>query len=75
VAERPFEKYAKGPNSTGKGLGLAFAEAVVRAHGGQILASNGPLGGAIVVIDLPLADPASLVDRASAQEREPIAGD
>jgi len=54
VVERPFEKYVKGENSTGSGLGLAFAEAVVRAHGGQIKAFNGPRGGANVVIDLPL---------------------
>jgi signal transduction histidine kinase len=42
VADRPFEKYVKGKGSRGNGLGLAFAEAVVRAHGGQIKAFNGP---------------------------------
>jgi signal transduction histidine kinase len=56
VIDRPFEKYAKGNQSTGSGLGLAFAEAVVRTHGGQIRAANGPRGGARIVIDLPLAD-------------------
>jgi len=30
VVNRPFEKYVKGNQSTGSGLGLAFAEAVVR---------------------------------------------
>ena len=54
VADRPFEKYIKGKGSSGSGLGLAFAEAVVRAHGGQIKAFNGPRGGACIVIDLPL---------------------
>jgi signal transduction histidine kinase len=55
VVDRPFEKYVKGKGSSGSGLGLAFAEAVVRSHGGQIRASNGPMGGASIVIDLPLA--------------------
>jgi signal transduction histidine kinase len=54
VVGRPFEKYIKGKGSTGSGLGLAFAEAVVRAHGGQIRAFNGPRGGACIIIDLPL---------------------
>jgi len=54
VVDRPFEKYVKGKESTGSGLGLAFAEAVVRAHGGQIKAFNGPRGGACIMIDLPL---------------------
>ena len=54
VVDRPFEKYVKGKNSSGSGLGLAFAEAVVRAHGGQIRAFNNPRGGATIIIDLPL---------------------
>jgi len=54
VVDRPFEKYVKGKGSSGSGLGLAFVEAVVRAHGGQIKAFNGPRGGACIVIDLPL---------------------
>jgi signal transduction histidine kinase len=56
VIDRPFEKYVKGKNSSGSGLGLAFAEAVVRAHGGQIRAANGARGGAHIIVDLPLAD-------------------
>jgi signal transduction histidine kinase len=56
VVDRPFEKYVKGKNSTGSGLGLAFAEAVVRAHGGQIQACNGARGGALIVVDLPLSE-------------------
>ncbi|HEY1985595.1 MAG TPA: ATP-binding protein [Terracidiphilus sp.] len=55
VVDRPFEKNVKGNNSTGSGLGLAFAEAVVRAHGGQIRAYNGGRGGACIIVDLPLA--------------------
>jgi signal transduction histidine kinase len=40
VASHIFEKYAKGNRSGGSGLGLAFVEAVVRAHNGTIEASN-----------------------------------
>jgi signal transduction histidine kinase len=39
----------------GAGLGLAIVAAIVRAHGGSISAANGPpLGGAVVVVRLPL---------------------
>ena len=55
VVDRPFEKYVKGKNSTGSGMGLAFAEAVVRAHGGQIGRFNGARSGACIVVDLPLS--------------------
>ena len=46
----------KGKNSSGRGLGLAFIQAVVRAHGGRIVASNRPEGGARLQIALPLAE-------------------
>lgn len=48
-----FERHTKGRNSRGHGLGLAFVDAVIRAHGGTISASNGMHGGARLVIDLP----------------------
>jgi signal transduction histidine kinase len=52
-----FERRARGPRSTGHGLGLAFVEAVVRAHGGSIEASQRPGGGARLAIVMPtLAD-------------------
>jgi signal transduction histidine kinase len=39
----------------GAGMGLAIVAAIVRAHGGTITATNGPpLGGASVVVRLPL---------------------
>ncbi len=58
VQPRLFEKYAKGSQSGGSGLGLAFVEAVVRAHNGSIRAINLPTRGIHMEIGLPLA-PAS----------------
>jgi len=49
-----FERRVKGPDSNGHGLGLAFVDAVVRAHGGTIEASNRHIEGARIAITLPL---------------------
>ena len=54
VLEHVFERRVKGSRSSGHGLGLAFVEAVVRAHGGSIEASNRPGGGARLALTLPL---------------------
>jgi signal transduction histidine kinase len=50
-----FEPRVKGVSSTGHGLGLAFVEAVVRAHGGSVMAANREQGGARLAITWPLA--------------------
>jgi signal transduction histidine kinase len=50
-----FERRIKGRNSNGHGLGLAFVDAVVRAHGGTVEASNRPEGGARLTVSFPLA--------------------
>jgi signal transduction histidine kinase len=50
-----FERRVKGRNSDGHGLGLAFVDAVVRAHGGTVTASNRETGGARISVTLPLA--------------------
>lgn len=54
IESRVFEKYAKGSQSAGSGLGLAFVEAVVRAHNGSIRAQNFPVRGIRMEIGLPL---------------------
>ncbi len=56
LVDHVFESRVKGKNSSGRGLGLAFIQAVVRAHGGRIVASNRPEGGARLQIALPLAE-------------------
>ena len=55
VRAQLFTKAVKGRQSTGHGLGLAFVDAVVRAHAGVITAENNEDGGAKVVLTLPLA--------------------
>jgi signal transduction histidine kinase len=50
-----LERRIKGKNSSGHGLGLAFVDAVVRAHGGTVVASNAENGGAQISIVLPIA--------------------
>jgi len=50
-----FERRVKGRESNGHGLGLAFVDAVARAHGGTVSASNRETGGARISVTLPLA--------------------
>lgn len=50
-----FEQRVKGKNSSGHGLGLAFVDAVVRAHGGHVIAENRDRGGARITLTLPIA--------------------
>jgi signal transduction histidine kinase len=54
-----FERRIKGKQSTGHGLGLAFVDAVARAHGGAADASNCQEGGARLAINLPLSAPSN----------------
>ena len=57
ICSHMFEQRVKGEGSSGHGLGLAFVRAVVRAHGGDVSASNRPEGGARLTILLPCALP------------------
>jgi signal transduction histidine kinase len=55
VSPHLFERRVKGRDSSGHGLGLAFVEAVVRAHGGTVSATNREAGGARITLTLPVA--------------------
>jgi signal transduction histidine kinase len=50
-----FERRVKGKESNGHGLGLAFVDAVARAHGGSVAAGNREGGGARIALSFPLA--------------------
>ncbi len=52
---RPLFRGSNAVRADGHGLGLAIVQRVVRAHGGDIHASNAEGGGLIVQMDLPLA--------------------
>ncbi len=53
-AEELFRRFHKGPGSTGSGLGLTIARAIVEAHHGTIVAaSEGPGTGATVTVTIP----------------------
>lgn len=53
VSARAFERFVKGKNSPGHGLGLAFVDAVVRSHDGNVRISARPGGGAQIAVSLP----------------------
>jgi signal transduction histidine kinase len=53
IVSHMFEQRVKGRDSKGHGLGLAFVEAVVRAHGGTVTGANRPEGGAQLSITWP----------------------
>ncbi len=53
IRTRAFERFVRGKQSHGHGLGLAFVNAVVRAHGGTAKISDSPAGGAVVTLTLP----------------------
>ena len=52
---RPFFRGSNAVRAEGHGLGLAIAQRVVQAHGGDILARNAEGGGLEVRLRLPLA--------------------
>lgn len=55
IMARAFERFVKGKNSPGHGLGLAFVDAVVEAHGGTVSLSRSKSGGAMITVSLPVS--------------------
>jgi signal transduction histidine kinase len=49
-----FERFVKGKHSRGRGLGLAFVNAVAQAHGGNVKISDRAGGGASITLSLPI---------------------
>jgi signal transduction histidine kinase len=54
IRERVFERFVKGKQSPGHGLGLAFVDAVVQVHGGSVKVGLAPSGGALITMALPI---------------------
>ena len=54
IGRHLFARRVKGRASRGHGLGLAFVEAVIRVHGGNVTATNRAEGGARLSIALPI---------------------
>ena len=52
VSRRAFEPFFT-TKSTGTGLGLAIVDRVAEVHGGEVLATNCPEGGAAFTIRIP----------------------
>lgn len=60
IFERFYTTMRRSPDAKrGIGLGLAICDAIVRAHGGEISASNRPEGGASFTFTLPMREDAA----------------
>jgi len=65
VFERFSGSSSRGSDHRNFGLGLSIVRAVAEAHGGQVRAERGPLGGAAISLSLPLCEPAALAGQGS----------
>ena len=73
LAERPFvfDRFYRSEASRatpGTGLGLSITESVVRQHGGSIVVTDAPGGGALFVLTFPVGVTRSDHDEASARK-------
>ena len=55
ILARAFERFVRGPDSTGIGLGLAIVADIAAAHGGSVSATSTPRDGTTVALVLPIA--------------------
>jgi len=58
IRDRAFERFVKGKQSPGHGLGLAFVDAVFQRHGGSAKIIDQHSGGAVISVSLPVLQPA-----------------
>jgi signal transduction histidine kinase len=56
LRDRALDRFVKGEQSSGHGLGLAFVAAVAQAHGGYVRIDDRPEGGAVIVLCLPMSE-------------------
>ena len=56
LRDRVFERFVKGKASTGHGLGLAFVDAVAKAHGGSVTVAERAGGGALISLSIPMVE-------------------
>ncbi|MFE7352035.1 ATP-binding protein [Streptomyces sp. NPDC057543] len=54
IFDRFYKADAARTRSAGSGLGLAITQENVRLHGGTVHAANGPGGGAVLTVELPM---------------------
>lgn len=57
-----FQQADAGPDRSGTGLGLTISRHIVEQHGGRIWAARGRKTGALLVVELPAADPERVDD-------------
>jgi signal transduction histidine kinase/DNA-binding CsgD family transcriptional regulator len=55
-----FQRFGRGPESVGLGLGLYLARGITEAHGGSLEVQSRPGAGARFSVRLPLLDPGEL---------------
>jgi signal transduction histidine kinase len=64
-----FERFVKGKQSHGRGLGLAFVNAVVQAHGGTASISDRDGGGASITVTFPVTESLAHIGQSGAGKR------
>lgn len=65
LRDRVFDRFVKGENSTGHGLGLAFVQAVAHVHGGNVTVADRPGGGALITLSLPVVSAGVLASKSA----------